>query len=134
MLPSNPLKEVRDDEDLTRFLTQSNHSSSMGVKPAAFLPSAKNRTTSVFRLSDDRIRMQETFAKYLHPHLTMKGAAVIAAHRVRAAGLHVRASEPPPRHADLENWPWIQEDPALEKARQKEIAVKLAGESRLVRF
>ena len=51
VLPSGLPEAIADDEDLARFLTSSGHlSASMGTaKSAAFLPSPKDRETSVFR-------------------------------------------------------------------------------------
>ena len=48
-LPSGLPELVGDEEDLTRFITQSNHFNSFMAKPAAFLPNPKYRNTSVFR-------------------------------------------------------------------------------------
>ena len=42
----------------------------------------------------------------------------------------VGASEPPPRHAAVVGWPWL-EDPELQKAQQKERALVLAQASEL---
>lgn len=49
MLASGLPEAVADDEDLARFLTQSNHFNALLVKPAAFLPHAASRNTSVSR-------------------------------------------------------------------------------------
>jgi hypothetical protein len=43
MLPSGLPERVSDNEDLSRFLTQSGQFNSLGAKPAAFLPSPKHR-------------------------------------------------------------------------------------------
>ncbi|PYQ32078.1 MAG: hypothetical protein DMF56_02995 [Acidobacteria bacterium] len=60
------------------------------------------------------------------------GAAVCKATVVRAQHLNVVADEPPPRHANVVEWP-VHADPELQKARQKEIALVIASQSVLVK-
>lgn len=61
------------------------------------------------------------------------GAAIVKARDVRAALLQVSAAEPPPRHAALRGWPWLDDDPELQKAQQKERAVLVSSKAGLVR-
>ena len=49
MLPSGLPENVDDQEDLARFLTQSNRFTTKLVKAAAFLPRAQDQETSVAR-------------------------------------------------------------------------------------
>ncbi len=58
--------------------------------------------------------------------------AFVLAKAVRHVGLEVIAEEPPPRHANIEHWPWNEGDLNDQKSRQKEIAVTLVGEADLV--
>ncbi|NNM84507.1 MAG: hypothetical protein HKL96_01945 [Phycisphaerales bacterium] len=58
---------------------------------------------------------------------TLHGAAIIRAKVVTDAELAVAADEPPLRHAVIRDWPWIDSDPELQKAQQKERAIKLAS-------
>jgi hypothetical protein len=44
----------------------------------------------------------------------------------------IQADEPPPRHANIVEWP-VDADPDLQKARQKEIALAIASQSILVK-
>jgi hypothetical protein len=57
---------------------------------------------------------------------------VLKADDVRKAELRLAASEPPPRHAAIVGWPWIEHDLELQKARQKEYAAVLASAATLV--
>ena len=45
-LPSGLPDLIGDEEDLARFLTQRSHFNAIMAKPAAFLPSRKDRETS----------------------------------------------------------------------------------------
>ncbi len=132
MLPSGLPEIVADDEDLARFLTQSSHFNSLMPKPAAFLPSPNGRETSVSRHGSApretlwAIGLEAAGDRHLH------GAAIFKARTVRMAQLEVVADEPPPRHAAIRNWPWLDGDPELQKAEQKEKAVLIASEAALV--
>ena len=125
-------EHVGDDEALTRFLTQSNQFNSSRVKPSAFLPSPKHRNTSVFRAGTDPVGLRDTWNQNNPMGRPLKGAATCKARHIRSAGLDVVASEPPPAHANIEGWPWIADDPELQKARQLECANQLAAEATVV--
>jgi hypothetical protein len=62
---------------------------------------------------------------------SLHGAAIVISRDVRAAKLEVLASEPPPRHAAITGWP-TDNDPALQKARQKEYALVVARKATLL--
>jgi hypothetical protein len=132
-LPSGLSDIVADEEDLARFLTQSSQFSAFMAKPAAFLPSQKDRETSVSRHGSEpreglwRIGLLAVGERNLH------GAALVKARAVRAAQLTVLANEPPPRHAVIRGWPWDAADPELQKAQQKEIAILIASQAVLLR-
>lgn len=132
-LPSGLPEWVADDEELARFLTQSNQYGSLGAKAAAFLPNPRPRNTSVFR-GTDFASLRRTFEAARTDGRTAKAVAVIPAHAVRGVGLAVTAAEPPSAHANIEGWPWSEADPELQKARQLELAGRVAGDSRLVRL
>jgi hypothetical protein len=123
---------VADEEDLVRFLIQSNQFNATGIKPAAFLPSPKDRETSVFRHGGRPAESLWTVGDTAANGRTLHGAAVINAKSVREGGLEVESSEPPPFHAVILRWPWLENDVQLQKARQKEIAAVLASRARLV--
>ena len=127
-------EHVGDDEDLARFLTQSNQFSSSRVKASAFLPSPKHRNTSVFRMGADPARLVETWNQNNTGDRPLKAAAICKAQHVRAAGLDVIASEPPPTHANVEGWPWLENDAELQKAQQLECAIQIATEAAVVRL
>lgn len=126
-LPSGLTEYVDDRETLARFLTQSSHYNSFGAKHNAFLPNPKDNLTSVSRHEespeDSLWRIGESVVaksgKRLH------GAAFISAADVRATKLDVVSEEPPDLHANLSNWP-ILDDPDMAKAAHKELALLLA--------
>jgi len=47
--------------------------------------------------------------------------------------LDVIADEPPLRHGAIIGWPWLDNDPTEQKARQKERAVQIASKAELLR-
>jgi hypothetical protein len=132
-LPSGLSDSVADDEDLARFLTQSGHFTATLVKAAAFLPSSKDRETSVSRHGPEpreelwRIGLSAAGPRSLH------AAAIFKAQVVRDVQLEVLAAEPPPRHAVITGWPWDEADPELQKAKQKELALMIASRANLLR-
>ena len=132
MLSSGLPELVGDEEDLARFLTQSSHFNSKMAKPAALLPSPKDRETSVSRYGTVpleglwKLGLEAARARPLY------GAAIFKARTVRNAELQVVADEPPPRHAVLRNWPWNDNDQQLQKAAQIEKALLIVRESSLV--
>lgn len=134
-LPSGLPEAVGDGEDLARFLTSSAHLSSVAVKQGAFLPNPRDRETSVFRQGSEPAPALWALGQSVvaGTERSLKGAAILKARHVRQAGLDVRSSEPPPRHAAIVGWPWLG-DPELQKAQQKERAILLAQQSELLRL
>ncbi len=133
-LPSGLPEIVADGEDLARFLTSSSHLSAVTAKPSAFLPNVKDRETSVFRHGPEpRTTLWAIgLSVVAGGDRSLKGAAILKARHVREAELEVRASEPPPKHAAVVDWPWL-DDPELQKAQQKERAALLVQRSELFR-
>ena len=134
MLPSGLPDAIADEEDLARFLPSSSQFSVQKqiLKPSAFLPSSKDRETSVFRHGASPREALWAVGDVWLGGRTFHGAAIVKAGAVRAAALEVFAQEPPPRHAAIRNWPWLDNDPELEKAQQKERAVLIASKAVLV--
>lgn len=126
MLPSGLSDHVDDNESLARFLLQSNQFNAVMVKPAALLPNPKDRETSVSRHGREPLACLWEIGLAAAGTRTLYGAAIFKAHVVRNAQLEVMADEPPPRHAVIQGWPWIESDPELQKAKQKELAVLVA--------
>jgi hypothetical protein len=133
-LDSGLSRQVADEEELARFLTQSNHFNTIGVKPPAFLPSRKTGDTSVFRHGREPAESLQALGRSAARERKLYGAAVLKAADARAALLEVSASEPPPRHAVLRDWPSVENDPELQKSKEKLIAAKLASSAELVLF
>jgi hypothetical protein len=134
MLASGLLDIVADVEDLARFLTSSSQFNSQMAKPSVFLPTPSDRETSVFRHgSEPRDVLWTIGDEHAGRNRTLHGAAIIKTSDVRSALLQVIASEPPPRHASITGWPWLDNDPELQKAQQKERAVLIASKAILVR-
>lgn len=134
MLPSGLPELVGDAEDLTRFLTSSSYFNAEMAKPAAFIPSPRDRETSVFRDGTDPIEgLWRIGEQQGAGSRTIYGAAIVKTGEVRAAELDVVAEEPPLRHAAIRSWPWIDDDPELQKAQQKRRAAMIASKAILVR-
>jgi hypothetical protein len=130
MLPSRLPELVSADESLARFLTSSNHFNTKGVKAAAFSLSREQQETSVFR--HDGNPSDELWAiGDAHLGRAYHGAAIMKVRDVKAASLDVSADEPPPRHAVIKGWPWLDDD-RLRKARQMEVALQVASNAALL--
>lgn len=127
MLSSGLPEHIDGGEDLARFLTQRNQFNTKIVKPSAFLPNPKDRETSVSRHGRDPIEDLWELGRKAAGDRKLYGAAVFKAQTVRDIQLEVVADEPPPRHAVIRDWPWIENDPELQKAKQKELALKLSS-------
>ncbi|MEA2339578.1 MAG: hypothetical protein QOE82_3585, partial [Thermoanaerobaculia bacterium] len=104
------------------------------VKPAAFLPNPKAQmTTSVSRHGAEPRDKLIQIGHGLRPDRTFHGAAIFTAAVVRGARLDAIADEPPPRHANIVQWP-VNADPSLQKAAQIERALEIASMCRLILF
>ena len=126
-LPSGLPEHIDDKEDIARFLTSSSQFNSIIVKPSAFLPSPNHRETSVSRHGRNPERNLWKIGKQVVAisGRTLYGAAILRAADIRSADLDVLADEPPERHAAIRKWPWLDNDPDLQKAQQKQIANQL---------
>jgi hypothetical protein len=125
-LPSGLPEIVEDGEDLARFLF-SGHYKATAVKHTAFLPNPKDQETSVFRHTLKPAKeLWKLGSDLASSGRDLRGVAIIKAYDVRNVGLDVIAAEPPQRHAAIRNWP-ADNDPILQKARQKELAILLAA-------
>ena len=134
MLASGLPDLVEDDEDLARFLTSSSQFNARMAKPAAFLPSMNARETSVFRHgSEPRAALWAIGDEHAAGNRSVHAAAIVKACDVKAAMLDVVADEPPPRHAAIRGWPWLDDDVELQKAQQKERATLVASKAMLLR-
>lgn len=89
-------------------------------------------TISVFRHDADWDGLKKVWDSVCNGERNLHAVAVFRAAVVRAAQLDVRPEEPPARHANIVNWPWLPEDPELQKAKQKECAAVLAQAAQLV--
>lgn len=134
MLTSGLPDQVADDEDLARFLTQSNQYSSQHQipKPAAFLPNPKDQETSVFRHGENPAAGLWALGEQAVGGRKLYGAAIFKAYVARSVQLEVEPDEPPLRHAVVRRWPWLEHDQGLQKARQIEMAAVIASSARLL--
>lgn len=123
---------VSDEETLVRFLTQSNHYSSGRVKPTAFIPNPRSQNTSVFRVEAEPAIICTTWDSLPATKRQLKASAVVLSVDVRKALLDVFSYEPPPRHANIENWYWDSNDSAEQRARQLKCASLVASKARLI--
>lgn len=134
ILPSGLPDQIAGEEDLTRFLPSSSLFNSLMAKPAAFMPETKDRETSVFRHGKEPIeRLWEIGNQHVAKGRNIHGAAIFKASDVSAIQLELVADEPPDRHAVIRGWPWIENDLVLQKARQLELAARLASQAQLLR-
>ena len=118
---------VSAEERISRFVFSERHMNRTKgqIKPAAFLPSPKNKSASVLRTSDcpeRRIwRIGELFVARFRtdrPKLLARGD--LRAEVVLKQGLGIVADPSPhPRHADVTNWP---EDRAQQKIKAMVLA------------
>lgn len=130
MLPLSGLSEVvGDDEPIARFLTQSGHFSKQQqlVNSSVFLPGNRDRETSVSRHGAEPLDVLRTLGLAAASGRKLYGAAIFKASDVRKAHLEIVSSEPPERHAVIRDWPWNDNDPEDQKAKQKERALELAS-------
>ncbi|WP_294232198.1 hypothetical protein [Prosthecobacter sp.] len=132
MLPSGLPDHVSDPECVSRFLTSSSQFNSTMVKPAAFLPHPVHRNSSVFRIGEDPEQLRKVWQETTSGERQLKAVAIVNVSEVRRAQLDVVAEEPPPKHANIEGWPWVESDPELQKARQKDLATQVASCAQLV--
>ena len=95
MLASGLSDSVADDEDLARFLTQSNHFNTQVAKPAAFLPQPSSRNTSVSRHGRIPLNDLQALGTAAAGSRKLYGAALFKAADVRSAALAIESSEPP---------------------------------------
>lgn len=131
-LPSGLAKHVADAEDLARFLTQSNQFGSGMAKPAALLPNPRHKNTSVFRMAGDPDQLRRVWSETSTGERQLKAAALFKVLDVRQARLDVNSQEPPPAHANIEGWPWLDSDPDMQKAQQKERAQEIASKTTII--
>lgn len=124
LLDSGLTKRIAADEQLSRFLYSKSYNR-QGVKPAALMP-APDGDTSVFRTNGVDLDGEKSLGEKMRPKHALRGIAHIVAQAVAETGLRVEASEPPVRHANITGWPMNPDDPADQKAKQKEQALLLA--------
>ena len=125
---------VDEAEDIARFLTSSSHYSRTTVKPNAFLPSPKDRETSVFRHGPLPYEGLWICAEKASGGRSLHGAAFIKARDVLLAGLSVHPDEPPDRHAVIRGWYWNESNELEQKAQQKLTALLLSSAAGVPEF
>lgn len=119
---------IQPGDPLARFIFSTSHFSRENerVKHNAFLPAGDGKT-SVFQIKEigeaETWVIGEEVAEKRKQPLHARGDIVAA--DVSKVGLRVVPSEPPPRHANIEDWP-------AEKSAQKLKAIDLADAAKLV--
>src|ERR1700735_1895651 len=131
ILQSGLSDTISDDEDIARFLTQSSHFNASMAKPSAFMPSVEGRETSVSRHGPEPVESLWAIGTTAAGARPLYGAALVKARDVREAKVEAVPDEPPPRHAAIRGWPWL-DDIELQRAKQKEIAISIASKSMLL--
>lgn len=121
--------EILPEEIVVRYiLTSSEYSKvKLRVKYRAFEPSPTNKFTSVFRVSglkENKIWEQGRKFVAIPRNRTLYARADISVSNIRAQGLGIFPAEPPPRYANIVNWP-------DEKHAIMALAQKLAADAAL---
>jgi hypothetical protein len=111
-----------DLEITSRYLRSSGHyvASKSRVKPQAFMPALSDNKTSVFRvqgLTEGQVWCLGEAFLMLPPHKALVARAEISVAHIRSVNLQVRPTEPPPRHADITDWP-IEKHEAMSRAQE----------------
>ncbi len=130
MLPSGLPEHVGDDEDLARVLRHSSYYSRSGAKAVAFLPASDGATSVIRHGAGPQDELWKAASEVTGSEIRF-GMAICPCKVVRQRKLEVRSDEPPARHANIVDWP-VDPDPDLQKARRKQIALEIAGSSRLI--
>ncbi len=133
-LPSGLPEVVANDEPILRFLTNRNHYNTSAVKPPAFTPNPKDGCLSVARHNAEPIDASERMAREDFNLPKAVGVARLPAKAFRKEGLDFRADDTPPRHADVIDWPWREDDPEYGKSERKLIAAALAQQAERLMF
>ncbi len=132
VLPSGLCELVGADENLARFLTSSRYFNASGViKAVAYLPNPQYGNTSVYRCEQREMEQVWEIADEQITGRTVHGVAFCSASVVRGTGLDVVAEEPPPKHANIVDWPCDQNDPKMSKSSQMELAAVIASQATL---
>jgi len=97
-------------EVTSRYLLQSGHytASTGRVKPRAFHPAARDHKTSIFRVQELTGRQIWSLGdKYVASPLgkDLRARAELSVAQIIEVGLQVEPAEPPPRHANIADWP-----------------------------
>lgn len=132
MLLSGLPEQVSGDEELARFVKESNKRNTLGAKPGAFMPPQNARTSVARHGSTPLADLTELAALYL-PGCHVYGAAILSAATVRRNGLDAIPDEPPIRHANIVGWP-ADADAEMEKAARLAKAQACASASSWVEF
>ena len=133
-LPSGLPETVADNELISRFLTSRNHYNTTAVKPPAFIPNPKDGRLSIARHNAEPIEESERLAKEDFHLQKAAGVARLPALTFRKEGLDFLADDNPPRHADVINWPWREDDPEYGKSERKLIAAALAQQAQRLMY
>jgi len=133
-LPSGLPEIVASDEPIVRFLTSRNHYNLVAVKPPAFIPNPKDGRLSVVRHDAEPIEESKRMAREEFNLPKAVGVARLRANTIRKEGLDFSADDTPPRHADVIDWPWREDDPEYGKSERKLIAAELAQNAERLMF
>lgn len=117
-------------EILANYVVESNKIKSTGVDHRAFLP-GKDGERSLFRIdglcTEYVAATGQAFVGNLRDRKILGWAALRAADVSVLNPLRLRADEPPPRHAVIDNWP-------TELDEQRKLALELARVSQCFRW
>ena len=105
-----PGPDPAPSEVTSRYLPQSGHyaASNGRVKPRAFHPAPSDHKTSLFRvqgLAERQIWELGDAYVILPPGNALRARAELSVSQITSVGLRVESAEPPPRHANIVDWP-----------------------------
>jgi hypothetical protein len=110
-------KDVDDAEEVASFVLESSKFKGSGIDWRQLMPSRSHGNTSVHRidgLSEDEIADAGHVIALQRPKLGILGWGVLIAKAIRLlVPLSISAREPPPRHAQIEDWPAVEDQRAL---------------------
>ena len=97
-------------EATSRYIRQSGHyaASTGRVKPGALHPTPSDHKTSVFRvqgLTERQIWSLGDVYVVLPSGNELRARAELSVKQIAGVGLRVESAEPPPRHANIVDWP-----------------------------
>lgn len=125
-----PLSAIVDDhEEVASFVFESSKIKGNDLDFRQLMPSKRYGNTSVYRtvgLSENETADAGHAIALERPKPGILGWGILVARAIRLIPpLSINAAEPPPRHAQIEGWPAVQE--------QRALAMNLASKAKVIK-